>query len=250
MTTSSVATTYSRRRASGVRQAKPSRQRRTSEIVLVTGTVLAVAAAFGPGWSARAGIAIAVASAIAACVFAWRELFAVERAHARTMLQTSQRHGQQLREEREHNSSVVGALSDRVQEATATVVSQHRTIAALRHEVFELDGDRTRLRAEVEQRDGVIGSLRRSVRAQDTTIRGLEDRLRDEAAARAREAAARAGGTAAGEGEPAAEVHHMPRRVRSELEAADPADGPLDVRTLSTAVPAVLPNYEEDRRFA
>lgn len=242
MTSSSVAAPHLSRRSSGVRQARPSKLRRTSEIVLVTGTVLAVAAAFGPGWSARAGIAIAVASAIAACVFAWRELFAVERAHARTMLQTSQRHGQQLREEREHNSSVVGALSERVREATATVASQHQTIASLRHEVFELEGDRTRLRGELQRRDGMIGSLRSTVRAQDTTIRGLEDRLRDEAAARA----------GVDETAPAAEVHHMPRRVRSELEAAEPAAEPVDLLTLGTAfaAAAVLPNYEEDRRLA
>ena len=240
--TSSAVAPYPSRRSSGVRQARPSTLRRTSEIVLVTGTVLAVAAAFGPGWSARAGIAIAVASAIAACVFAWRELFAVERAHARTMLQTSQRHGQQLRAEREHNSSVVGALSERVREVTATVAGQHHTIASLRHEVFELEGDRSRLHGELQRRDGTIGSLRSTVRAQDTTIRGLEDRLRDEAAARA----------GVDKDVSAAEVHHMPRRVRSELEAADPTSEPVDVRTLGTAfaASAVLPNYEEDRRLA
>lgn len=219
--------------------------RRTSEIVLVTGTLLAVAAAFGPAWSARVGVGIAVASAVAACVFAWRELFAAERAHARTVLQTSQRHGQQLREEREHSSSAVGALSERVQQATATVVGQHHTIASLRHEVFELEGDRTYLRGELQQRDGVIGSLRSTVRAQDTTIRGLEQRLRDEAAI--------------GEGVSGAEVHQMPRRVRAELELAasavepvesiQPAD-PVDLRTLDTAFVRVLPNYEEDRRLA
>lgn len=210
--------------------------RRTSEIVLVIGTVLAVAAAFGPAWSARVGIGIAVASAIAACVFAWRELFAVERAHARSMLQTSQRHGQQLREEREHSSSVVGALSERVQQAATTVVGQHRTIASLRHEVFELEGDRTRLRGELQQREGMIGSLRSTVRAQDTTIRGLEQRLRDE--------------PAAGEGSSGAEVHQMPRRVRAEVELAAPAVEPVDLRTLDTAFAGVLPNYEEDRRLA
>jgi len=227
------------RRPAGARQAKPSAWRRRSEIVLVTGTVLAVVAALGPGWSARLGVAIAVASAIAGCVFAWRELFAVERSHARAVLQTSQRHGQQLREEREHNASVVGALSDRVQEATATIGGQSRTIASLRHEVFELEGARTELRGELQQRDRVIGSLRSTVRAQDATIRGYEERLRDDAAA-----------TGTDDQSSAAEVHHMPRRVRAELEVAAPGSVPVDVRTLETAFAAVLPNYEEDRRLA
>lgn len=240
MTTSSVAAERSRRRPGGARQARPSASRWTSEIVLVTGTVLAVAAAFGPPWSARVGIAVAVASAVVACVFAWRELFVVERTHARTMLTTSQRHGQQLREEREHNSSVVGALSERVQEATATVLGQHRTIASLRHEVIELDSDRSRLQGELQQRDGMIGSLRSTVRTQDTTIQELADRLQEAAATR--------DGT--GAGEPTAEVHQMPRRKRSELEVAAPAAEPVDLRTLGTAFAAVLPNYEEDRQRA
>ena len=226
------------RRPAGARQARPSTLRRRSEIVLVTGTVLAVAAALGPAWSARLGVAIAVASAIAGCVFAWRELFAVERSHARAVLQTSQRHGQQLRAEREHNSSVVDALSERVQEATATIGGQSRTIASLRHEVFELEGARTELRGELQQRDRVIGSLRSTVRAQDATLRGYEERLRDVALATGADQTA------------AAEVHHMPRRVRAELDVASPDAGPVDVRTLETAFAAVLPNYEEDRRLA
>jgi len=234
-TTTAGAVPGSSRTSAGQRAARPSGLRRASEVVLVTGTVLAVAAAFGPHWATRAGIAVAVVSAVAACVFAWRELFAVERSHARTLLQTSQRHGQQLREEREHNASVVDSLVERVRESTGTVGEQRRTIASLRHEVFALEGDRTQLRGDLQQRDRVIGSLRSTVRAQDSTIRGLEERLRE----------VEPGTT---ELETTSEVRHMPRR--RELEAAAPAAEPLDRRTLATAFAGVLPNYEEDRRLA
>jgi len=218
----------------GKRAARPSGLRRASEVVLVSGTVLAVAAAFGPHWASRAGIAVAVVSAVAACVFAWRELFAVERSHARTLLQTSQRHGQQLRAEREHNASVVDSLVERVRESAGTVGEQRRTIASLRHEVFALDGDRTQLRGDLQQRDRVIGSLRSTVRAQDSTIRGLEERLRE------------ADPEATAEQDLTSEVRHMPRRRELEPAAAEP----LDRRTLATAFAGVLPNYEEDRRLA
>ena len=70
-------------RASASRSAPTSGLRRASEIVLVAGTVIAVAAAFGPLWATRVGVAVAVAAAVVACVCAWRELFNAERRHAR-----------------------------------------------------------------------------------------------------------------------------------------------------------------------
>ena len=65
------------------RTASPSALRRASEIVLVVGTVLAVLAAFGPIWSVRTGVVVAVVAAVLACAFAWRELFWERRQHHR-----------------------------------------------------------------------------------------------------------------------------------------------------------------------
>lgn len=220
-----VALASSGRRA--VRSARPSRLRRASEAVLVAGTVLAVAAAFGPS-AARAGVGIAVAAAVLACVFAWRELFDAERTHARTMLTASQRHGSQLREERQHNASVVETLTGRVREATRVVDGQVVTITALRHEVFALEGDRTTLRGQLQQRDKVISWLRSTVRSQDAELTSLRTRLQVEGDERA-----------------AAEVHRLPRRVRAEFAAVEQSDV-TDLPTFAS----VLPNYEEDRRLA
>jgi chromosome segregation ATPase len=189
--------------------------------------VLAVAAAFGPAWAARAGVAIAVVAAVLACVFAWRELFAAERSHARTMLATSQRHGAQLRSEREHNAAVVETLSNRVREVTGVVEGQRVTIAGLRHEVVALEGDRTTLRGQLTQRDKVISWLRSTVRSQDAEIAGLRSRLQAEADERA------------------AEVHRLPRRVRAEFAAVEES-AVSDLPTFAS----VLPNYEVDRRLA
>lgn len=194
--------------------------------MLIAGTVLAVAAAFGPVWLTRVGVGIAVAAAVLACVFAWRELFAAERTHARTMLETSKRHGTQLRNEREHNASVVDTLTGRVREVLGVVEGQRVTIAGLRHEVFTLEGERAELRGQLQQRDKVITWLRSTVRYQDAELGRLRrERLEAE--------------------QVAAEVHQLPRRVRGEFAAVEGGD----VTELPTFA-SVLPNYEEDRRFA
>lgn len=193
--------------------------------------MLAVAAAFGPTWVTRIGVGIAVVAAVSACVLAWRELFAAERTHARTLLQTSQRHGAQLRSEREHNASVVDTLSGRVREVTGVVDGQRVTIAGLRHEVFALEGDRTTLRGQLAQRDKVITWLRSTVRSQDAEIAALQTRL-----------------AAADEAEDGtADVHHLPRRSRTEA-AAPRSDG--SEQSDITDLPTFLPNYEVDRRLA
>ncbi len=196
--------------------------------MLLAGTVLAVAAAFGPAWAARVGVGIAVAAAVLACVFAWRELFAAERTHARTMLAASQRHGAQLRTERTHNASVVETLTSRVREVAGVVEGQRVTIAALRHEVFALEGDRTTLRGQLQQRDKVISWLRSTVRSQDAELTSLRARLEAEEDERA-----------------AAEVHRLPRRLRAEFAAVEQTD----VTELPTFA-SVLPNYEVDRQLA
>ena len=222
------------------RRASTSTLRRTSEVVLVTGTVLAVLSIFGPVWVTRAGIGVAVVAAVLACVFAWRELFHAERQHASSLLQAARRHGQQLREERRRNAEVVENLSARVQAAGRTIDGQQVTIAALRHQVFTLEGDRTSLRSALGDRDRTVASLRTAVQKQDVELGSLRadlDALQEDLAALQ---------------EDTAEVHHLPRRmVQADLDAV-PSDGSsevLDLRTLET-VRGVLPNYEADRRLA
>lgn len=227
------------RAATPHRSAPAPRLRRVSEVVLIAGTVVALLAAFGPTWATRVGVGVASASAVVACVCAWRELFNAERRHARSMLHASQRHGAQLRDERRRSVGVVDALTTRVRETVAVADGQRVTIDGLRHQVFSLEGDRTSLRTAVADRDRTLTSLRTTVQKQEVQIADLETRLdafepEDELGS--------------------AEVHHLPRRVRAELDAVAaeldaPEAGVLDLRTLET-VRGVLPNYEEDRRRA
>jgi len=221
------------------RRASTSRLRRASEIVLVGGTVAALLSLLGPGWVTRAGVVVAVASALVACLCAWRELFAAERRHARATVDASQRHGTQLRDERRHNAGVVGTLTERVRSLTGDVEGQQVTIAALRHEVFALEGDRTSLRGRLEDRDRTISSLRTTVQKQGVelaSLRAHREALQEDLAS-LREATA--------------EVHHLPRRSQADHEvvAAGGDSAVLDLRTLET-VRAILPNYEVDRRLA
>ena len=228
-------------RSSASRSAPTSRLRRASEVVLVGGTVVAVLAAFGPAWATRVGVVVAVVAAVVACVCAWRELFHAERRHARTLLQASQRHGVQLRDERQRNAEVVDTLTERVRETVAVVDGQRVTIAGLRHEVFSLEDDRTSLRTAVADRNRTISSLRNTVQKQEVQITGLQTRLQELEHEHEHE-----------HDEITAEVHRLPSRLNAdELAAiADHEDSAvLDLRTLET-VRGILPNYEEDRRFA
>lgn len=221
--------------ASASRRSPTSPLRRTAQIVLVAGTVLALSAAFGPLWVTRVGIALAVAAAVLACVFAWREIAAARHAHARSMLESSRAHGRMLSEERTRNAAVVDTLSARARDAGSQLEGQRGTIAELRTQVSSLRGDRVFLKSEVEHREVVIASLRETVRAREAELIALH---------------------AGEDGE--ADVHHLPRRVLAEHEsvwadvpAADElwADGNhptvVDLQMLDLAM--VLPNYEGTR---
>jgi hypothetical protein len=218
------------------RQAKPTSLRRASEIVLVTGTVFAVIAAFGPGWSVRLGVAVAVMAAIMACAFAWRELRTARRGHAKAMLAALQDHGRQLTEERTRNAAVVDTLSNRIADARAVIEKLRVMVAELKMQVSGLRGDTVFLAGEVTHRETVITALRETVRAREAELISLRD-------------------------DDDCEVHHMPRRVLAEHESVWDeipgvdelwADGShptvVDLKMIDTAM--VMPNYEVDRKFA
>ena len=218
------------------RQAKPTRLRRASEIVLVSGTVLAVMAAFGPGWSVRAGIGVSVAAAVLACVFAWRELNSARRGHAKAMLAALQEHGRQLTEERTRNAAVVDTLSGRIVDARTVIEKLRVMVAELKMQVSGLRGDTVYLAGEVSHRENVISALRDTVRAREAELISLRE-------------------------EDDCEVHHMPRRVLAEHESKwDDIPGVdelwgdgnhptvFDLKMIDTAM--AMPNYEVDRQVS
>ena len=221
--------------ATASRGLKASPLQRISEIVLITGTVAAAAAAAGPLWLVRLGVATAIMAALVACAFAWRELNSARHAHADAMLKASREHGAALREERSRNAAVVDALGLRIRDAGKVIERQRIRIAEQRLEIAGLRDDRGYLRGEVEHRDKVIFELREAVREREPE--------RD---------------TPRAEAEAEAEVHHMPRRVLAgqdefvwqelspEEEISESRQSLVDLKIISMT----LPNYEDDRQHA
>jgi hypothetical protein len=219
--------------AAATRRLKDSPLQRVSEIVLIVGTVLAAAAASGSIWVVRLGVAVAIATALVSCAFAWRALNTARRTHAQAMLKATREHGEVLTEERTRNAAVVETLSLRVSDARKVIEKQWVTIAQQRQRISGLQDDRAYLRGEVEYRDKIISGLRETVREREAELITLRD-------------------------ESEAEVHHMPRRVLAEHESISAeldADDDISVELGSTVVDLkiiemVLPNYEADRQPA
>jgi len=204
--------------ATASRRLKPSALQRISEVVLIAGTVGAVAAASGPLWMVRIGVAAAITAALVACAFAWRDLNAARHAHAQAMLQAVREHGARMSEERGRNAAVVDALSMRIADAGKVIERQRTRLAQQRLEMSSLNEERAYLRGEIDYRDKAITALRETVPNQDAELITSSDQSK-------------------------AEVHHMPRRILvghdfvwQELSADDEL--------------VVLPNYEADRQPA
>jgi hypothetical protein len=219
--------------AAAARGLKDSPLQRISEIVLVVGTVLAAAAASGSIWVVRLGVAVAIATALLSCAFAWRALNTARRTHAQAMLKATREHGEVLTEERARNAAVVETLSLRISDARNVIEKQWVSIAQQRQRISGLEDDRLYLRGEVEHREKVISGLRETVREREAELIALRD-------------------------ETEAEVHHMPRRVLAEHEpisleldatsdmSAELESTVVDLKMIDTA----MPDYEADRQFA
>ena len=219
--------------AGATRGLKDSPLQRISEVVLVVGTVLAAAAASGSIWVVRLGVALAIATALVSCAFAWRALNTARRTHAQAMLKATREHGEVLTEDRARNAAVVETLSLRISDARKVIEKQWVTIAQQRQRISGLQDDRVYLTGEVEHRDKILSGLRETVREREAELIALRD-------------------------ETEAEVHHMPRRVLAEHEPNCPEldatnnmapqleSTVVDIKIIGTA----LANYEADRQPA
>ena len=219
--------------AAATRGLKDSPLQRISEIVLVVGTVLAAAAASGSIGVVRLGVAVAIATALVSCAFAWRALNTARRTHAQAMLKATREHGEVLTEERARNAAVVETLSVRICDARKVIEKQWVSIAQQRQRISGLEDDRVYLRGEVDHREKVISGLRETVREREAELIALRD-------------------------ETEAEVHHMPRRVLAEHEPISPeldASNDMSAEFESTVVDlkmieTAMPDYEADRQLA
>jgi len=219
--------------ATASRRLNASPLQRISEVVLIGGTVGAAAAASGPLWVVRLGVAAAIAAALMACAFAWRELNAARHAHAQAIIKATREHGVALTEERTRNASVVDILRLRISDARKVIERQRLRIAGQRLQIAELKADQDYLKGEIAHRDEVINALRGAVREQEAEL-------------------------IAQSVDADAEVHHMPRRVFvaqdfvwQELSAEDEInDEALEALIDPKIISMVLPNYEADRQPA
>ena len=181
----------------------------------------------------RLGVATAIAAALLACAFAWRELNSARHAHADAMLKATREHGATLTEERSRNAAVVDALGTRIFDANKVIERQRMRIAAQRLEISGLKEDRIYLRGEVEHRVNVIAALRETVREQEAELITPPAELE-------------------------AEVHHMPRRVLAgqedfvweELSADDEITGAVPSLVDLAIISMAQPDYEDDRQPA
>lgn len=209
--------------------------RRIAQCVLAAGCVLSFAAAFGPIWVVRSGIALAVIAGIAACVLGWREFAAARVRHQAKLTEVARSQSETLTRDRQHNAAVLDTLQLRVNSATEVIDKQRLRIGELASEVSTLHGDNAFLKGEVLHRDSTISSLRETIAARMEELRALTGAEDDDA-----------------------EVMALPRRVRTkagEWDALPSADDlwkegthptVVDLRTLETAL--VLPNFESDDR--
>lgn len=208
--------------------------RRIAQCVLAAGCVLSFAAAFGPIWVVRSGIALAVIAGIVACVLGWREVAAARVRHQAKLLEVARAQSETLSRDRQHNVAVLDTLQLRFNSATEVIEKQRVRIGELTSEVSTLHGDNAFLKGEVMHRDSTINSLRETISARMEELRALTGAEDDDA-----------------------EVMALPRRVRTknEWDALPSADDlwkegthptVVDLRTLETAL--VLPNFESDER--
>lgn len=218
------------------KQTAPARQR-ISTAVLVVGTVLSLGSLFGPDWMLRVGVVVALASAVASCALAWRELYLTKRKHAQDLLTVGRRHTADLRAERQHNAEVLDTVSERAKRWRHEVDRQQLQIAGLRVEVSALSSDLGTVRRQLVHANKTITGLREAVRDRDVELSLMRSTPRTAAMGAATEVAA--------------EVHALPRRVRSErVDDTAPATAETHLALSQHPAEPALPNFEADRRLA
>lgn len=210
---------------------------RASQVVLIVGAVVCAAAAIGPVWAVRVGIALAIATGAVAVLLTFKHLRQVRREHAARMLKMTKEHGAALSTERTRNAEVVQVLTDRAQAAADRAGKQQVRIGELTTKVTELTGDNARLHSELKSRDVTIAGLRETVRSRDTEIQMLRADLDLEAI-----------------DAPHSELHGLPRHLQATAAGSDEvapdhdlwedSDHPtvVDMRAVETP----MPNFEVD----
>lgn len=143
----------------GRRVASNSSDRNLALIILVVGSIAALASMIGSIWVVRAGVVVAVLMAAAALWVVYGEMAALRKEHAEEL-----KHEHELRTalaDRHHSDSI--AMIDRFNARTnnlQTVIDQLRSqLGAARAELSTMRGNAAWLRGEVAERQARIAQL-------------------------------------------------------------------------------------------
>ncbi|MFZ0530584.1 MAG: hypothetical protein WAL91_08620 [Propionicimonas sp.] len=125
--------------------------RRYAWLSLIISTAIAVVAAFGGVWAARAGILVAIAGGALAAGFAWREVRATRRSLLAQNSADSRRAGDQLHAERVQHVRLIGVLQVRNAELRSKLTTARAENARLTQDAGRLRGDLAAAELELSQ---------------------------------------------------------------------------------------------------
>lgn len=155
---------------------------RTASVgVLLTGAVVATAAAFGSLWLVRLGLVLALLAGAAALALAWRAagrtLRRVREQHAAQVREQVRAHREELSTERADHLAVLDTLDGRLDaQRQHNEVLEHR-VSTLRTQVKGLRREIATLLPEVSSLRGDTAALRDRLAEQDATVTGLRAEL-------------------------------------------------------------------------
>lgn len=167
---------------------------RTASIgVLLTGSVLATAAAFGSLWFVRVGLVLAVLAGAVALGLAWRAasrtLRRVREQHATQVREQARTHREEVSAERADNLAVLDTLEGRIdaqrqhnevlEHRVSTLRTQvkglRREISTLLPEVSSLRGDKAALRDQLAEQEATMAELRAELARREHELAALTD---------------------------------------------------------------------------
>jgi len=133
------------------RKANPSPLRRYAWLSLLGSAVIAAVTAFGGVWMARAGLVVAIAGGVAACVFAWREVRVTRTTMLAQQSADSRRAGDKLHAERLQHVRLLHVLQSRNGDLRSKLNTARAEAARLTQEAAQLRGDKAALLVQLAE---------------------------------------------------------------------------------------------------
>lgn len=131
--------------------------------VLIIGTVVSVALAFGPLWLVRAGIGVSLAMAFLTAFLAWREIDRIGQAHRVELKAMLKANTDQANRHHRDSLEMIDRFDTRARQLTAAIGRINAQLAAAHAELATMRGNSVWLRAEVAERQSRIDALEAQV---------------------------------------------------------------------------------------